>query len=135
MPSVVVETLDIDPASGATYIGDITKTNAFLGNASFDYIVCTEVLEHTLQPFNACAEMFRLVRPGGYLFLTVPYNFRIHGPRPDCWRFTPDGLRTLLSAFQIIELSAVETPGRPLMPIHYTVIAQRPATADLRTEA
>lgn len=122
---VTVETLDIDPGSGCTYIGDICCKNVLIADSSFDYIVCTEVLEHTLQPFAAADEMLRMLKPGGFLFLSVPFNFRIHGPLPDCWRFTEHGLRVLLREYHIVELNQVETEGRPLMPVHYTVVAQK----------
>lgn len=79
-----------------------------------------------MRPFDAANEIWRLLKPGGFLFLSVPFNFRIHGPLPDCWRFTEHGLRTLLKKFTILELNAIETPDRPLMPIHYTVVAQKP---------
>jgi SAM-dependent methyltransferase len=124
-PQVLVETLDIDPASGATYIADICEHNPAITDGAFDYVVCTEVLEHTLQPFAAVAEIHRILRPGGRLFLSVPFNLRIHGPLPDCWRFTEDGLRRLLHDFDILELDNVGTPDRPLMPIHYTAVAEK----------
>jgi SAM-dependent methyltransferase len=122
----VLETLDIDPLAGATYTADLCATNDHVPGERFDCIFCTEVLEHTVQPFDAVAELRRLLRPGGHLILTVPFNLRIHGPLPDCWRFTEHGLRALLRNFTDLELEAVETPDRPLMPIHYTVVAERP---------
>lgn len=125
--TITVETFDIDPNSGCTYIGDICKHNDFLPDNAYDYVVCTEVLEHTLKPFDAVNEIWRIIKPRGKLFLTVPFNFRIHGPLPDCWRFTEHGLRALLSRFIILELNILETPDRPLMPIHYTVVAQKPS--------
>lgn len=118
-----VKTLDIDPSSDADYIGDITKYNNKLRKQSFDIIVCTEVLEHTLNPFRAIEEIYRLLKPNGILILSVPFNFRIHGPLPDCWRFTEHGLRELLKKFVIIEICSTDTPGRNLMPIHYMVTA------------
>jgi SAM-dependent methyltransferase len=118
-----VETLDIDPNSGATYIADITKYNKFLQDESFDIIVCTEVLEHTLDPFSVIQEIFRLLKPSGVLLLSTPFNFRIHGPLPDCWRFTEHGLRELLKKFSTIKIEPVDTHGRDLMPIHYTMVA------------
>lgn len=124
--AIAVETLDIDAASGCTYIGDICAHNAFIADNTFDYVVCTEVLEHTLQPFHAVDEIRRILKPGGKLFLSVPFNFRIHGPLPDCWRFTEHGLRALLQDYEIVELNAVETVSRPLMPVHYTVVARKP---------
>ncbi|MBU2546875.1 MAG: class I SAM-dependent methyltransferase [Proteobacteria bacterium] len=125
-PRLKVETLDIDPLAGATHTGDLCRRNEAIEDGAFDCIVCTEVLEHTLQPFDAMAELHRMLAEGGLLFLSVPFNFRIHGPLPDCWRFTEHGLRVLLADFRILELEALETPDRPLMPVHYTVLARKP---------
>lgn len=123
--SIIIETLDINPESGCTHVGDICKHNSFIPDDTFDFVVCTEVLEHTLQPFHAADEILRILKPGGKLFLSVPFNFRIHGPLPDCWRFTEHGLRALLRDFEILELKALETDSRPLMPVQYTVVAQK----------
>jgi SAM-dependent methyltransferase len=61
-----VLTADIDEKSGADYIIDICKNNEkIIPPESFDCIVCTEVLEHTLNPFNAINEIYRLLRGGG----------------------------------------------------------------------
>lgn len=122
---IAIETFDIDPDSGCTYIGDICKTNHFLSKNAYDYVVCTEVLEHTLQPFDAVSEIRRVLKTGGFLFASTPFNFRIHGPLPDCWRFTEHGLRVLLKDFQILELNELRTQNRPLMPIQYTIVAQK----------
>jgi SAM-dependent methyltransferase len=125
-----ISTLDIDPASGATYIADLCACNhALVPNDWFDWVVCTEVLEHTLDPFAAAAEIYRVLKPGGRVFITTPFNFRIHGPLPDCWRFTEHGLRALLNRFVIESLEQIDTPGRDLMPIHYTVVAVKPLAA------
>lgn len=123
---VKVETLDINPLSGATHIGDLCQVNPVLADCSFDFVVCTEVLEHVLEPFRAVAEMLRLLKPSGLAFVSTPFNFRIHGPLPDCWRFTEHGLRALFRNFEIVSLEALETKDRFLMPIHYTLIARRP---------
>ncbi len=122
---ISIDTLDIDPNSRCTYIGDICQYNARIRDESYDYAVCTEVLEHTLQPFDAVDEIWRMMKPNGFVFITTPFNFRIHGPLPDCWRFTEHGLRALLKPFQILELKCIETLQRALMPVHYTVIAQK----------
>jgi len=122
----IVKTLDINPSSDADYIADICADNSTLiPDNTFDFVLCTEVLEHTLNPFRATEEIFRILKPDGLLFLSVPFNLRIHGPLPDCWRFTEHGLRALLTGFTILSLEEVATPGRDLMPIHYTVIAKK----------
>jgi SAM-dependent methyltransferase len=117
---------DIDPGAGCTYTGDICARNDAIDDGRFDWVVCTEVLDHVLDPFGAARELGRILRPGGLLFLSVPFDLRIHGPLPDWWRFTEHGLRAVLGGFAIEDLSPLENPDRPLMPVHYTVVARGP---------
>lgn len=124
--NVQIETLDIDPHSGATYIVDLCQCNQVIDSNRFDYVVCTEVLEHTLQPFEAVSSIYEALKPGGYAFVSTPFNFRIHGPLPDCWRFTEHGLRALFKKFDIVELSELQTQDRWLMPLQYTLVAKKP---------
>ena len=42
-------------------------------NASFDAVLCTEVLEHLPDPVRALDEMARLLRPGGTFIITAPF--------------------------------------------------------------
>lgn len=122
----IVETLDLDPESGANYIADLCERNeTVILEDTFDVVVCTEVLEHTLQPFKAVDEMRRILKPGGVVLVSTPFNFRIHGPLPDCWRFTEHGLRELFKDFEIIKLEQIDDKDRFLMPIHYTLIARK----------
>ena len=125
----IVETLDINPKSNATYIADLCRDNsAIISNQLFDVVVCTEVLEHVLNPFSAVSEILRILKPGGIVLVSTPFNFRIHGPLPDCWRFTEHGLRSLFnkeSGYKILELDSLEDPNRFLMPIHYSLCAKK----------
>jgi ubiquinone/menaquinone biosynthesis C-methylase UbiE len=41
-------------------------------DAHFEVVVCTEVIEHTVDPLRAIAELTRVLRPGGTLVVTVP---------------------------------------------------------------
>lgn len=121
-----VVTADIDKKSGADYIIDITSDNSgLIPDDTFDVVVCTEVLEHTLEPFRAADEMFRILKAGGFLLVSTPFNFRIHGPLPDCWRFTEHGIRALLAKFGSVAIDALEDKERILMPLHYTTVARK----------
>lgn len=121
-----VVTLDIDPKASATYTLDICQNNkSIIPDENFDYIVCTEVLEHVNDPFAAVSEIYRMLKQKGLLFVATPFNFRIHGPLPDYWRFTEHGLRLLLQKFKILKLKRLEAKNRWLMPIHYTVVAKK----------
>jgi len=119
-----IETLDIVNDHNPTYLGDITKFNDHIPDSSFDIICCLEVLEHTLNPFSAVVELRRLLKDGGYLLASAPLNWRIHGPIPDCWRFTEFGWRVLLKDFEIIEIDKLETPDRNLFPMKYNILAK-----------
>lgn len=125
-PHCHIETLDINPNLEPTYVADLCmKNDHLIPENSFDYILCTEVLEHTRNPFKAVDEVYRILKPGGYCFVTTPFNLRIHGPFPDCWRFTENGLMELFHAFNDIQISRLMSPGRHNMPIHYTLIGRK----------
>jgi len=47
-------------------------------DASFDAILCTEVLEHIPEPTKALDEFARLLKPGGKLVLTAPFASIVH---------------------------------------------------------
>jgi SAM-dependent methyltransferase len=49
-----------------------------LAAESFDRIVCTEVLEHTVDPDAILAEIARLLKPDGVAVVTVPNDPLIH---------------------------------------------------------
>jgi len=47
-------------------------------DASFDVVLCTEVLEHVPEPIEALREMSRILKPGGKLFITAPLGSSLH---------------------------------------------------------
>lgn len=47
-------------------------------DASFDVLLCTEVLEHVPEPIAVIREFGRILRPGGRLILTAPLGSGIH---------------------------------------------------------
>jgi ubiquinone/menaquinone biosynthesis C-methylase UbiE len=47
-------------------------------DASFDFIMCTEVLEHLPKPTDAIKEFNRLLKNGGMLILTAPFCSLTH---------------------------------------------------------
>ena len=120
----IVESLDLTDEYNPTFVGDITQTNTQIPDHSFECVVCMEVLEHTLDPFAAIREIRRILVDGGWVLLSSPLNFRIHGPIPDCWRFTEHGWKVLLKDFEIEKIDILETPDRFLFPVHYNILAK-----------
>ena len=119
-----IETLDIVPNYNPDIIGDLTKYNSHIEDSTYDIITCLEILEHTVDPFSAIKELRRICKHEGYILFSAPLNWRIHGPIPDCWRFTEFGWSVLLKDFDIIEIDKLETPDRNLFPIKYNILAK-----------
>lgn len=75
-------------------------------DASFDYLLCTEVLEHAEDPVALVAEMHRVLRPGGILVATVPFSARVHHAPYDFHRFTRFQAARMFSGFSRAEIEA-----------------------------
>jgi SAM-dependent methyltransferase len=71
---------------------------------SFDNVVCSQVLEHVFDPDRFCAELARILIPGGKLLLTVPFIWDEHEQPWDSRRYTSFGLRDLMekSGFKVL---------------------------------
>lgn len=88
-----------------------------LGNAchipfadgTFDTALCTDTLEHLEEPWQAIAEAFRVLKPGGYALYTVPFFWHLHEEPRDFYRFTKYGLRYLFekNKFEVVEIRAL----------------------------
>lgn len=68
----------------------------------FDIVICTQVLSYVEDPVQVIAEMHRVLRSPGYLFISVPaYCPQFFDER---WRFLRDGLQHLLDPFEQVEI-------------------------------
>ena len=87
-------------------LGDLERV-PFSGGA-FDFVLCTETLEHVRRPGSVLAELRRVLRPGGTLALSVPFLHPVHQAPHDYYRYTPFGLRHLLAeaGFEVEELTS-----------------------------
>lgn len=86
------------------------KTIDYVGKpkGKYDYILCTQVLEHVPEPVKIFQEFKRLLKPGGKVFLTTNFVYQLHMEPNDYWRFTEHGLRYLgeSAGFKIESLRA-----------------------------
>lgn len=80
-------------------------------SASLDTVFCTQVLEHVSHPWQVAAEIYRVLKPGGHLILTVPFFYFLHDEPYDYYRYTPHGVVQLFSPMNPL---VVTTVGGPL---------------------
>jgi SAM-dependent methyltransferase len=63
---------------------------------SYDGVICNQVLEHVFNPDQFLQEIFRVLKPGGKLLMTVPFVWDEHEQPWDYARYSSFGLRSLL---------------------------------------
>lgn len=95
--------MNVEPALRASFARVRELVDAFadaqeipFADASFDSVLCTEVLEHVADPAAVAREIRRVLRPGGRALLTVPFLAELHQVPYDFRRFTIFGIRRLL---------------------------------------
>lgn len=71
---------------------------------TFDHIDCDSVVEHSRNPWKLAANIERLLNPGGTLFVSVPFVWRIHAYPDDYWRMTPEAVRLLFPKIEWVSL-------------------------------
>src|SRR3989339_95280 len=77
------------------YVGDFNLGIQDISSESFDYILCTQVLEHMYDPKNVFIEFSRILKKDGLVFLTTHMVFDEHMEPHDYFRFTKYGLKSL----------------------------------------
>ena len=88
--------------------------------ASFDLIVCCQVLEHVDHPALAMKGLYDMIKPGGAVIITVPsmVGSPIHGAPHDTYRYTKHGL-TILAQDAGFNINVMKTRGNALTSIAY----------------
>lgn len=121
------KTLDVGSRKGrhSAYFPNNTSVDLFAENepdivadahalpfpeASFEIVLCIEVLEHVKDPKCVIDEMRRVLMPGGTLLLTTRFLFPIHEAPEDRYRFTHYVLRELCADFSSVMITPDTRP-------------------------
>jgi len=92
--SHAAEYVGVDVANPAAEL-EGTVESLPVPDASYDVVLCTQVLEHAEDPRRAVAELRRVVAPGGRV-LASTHGVQVYHPNPDdYWRWTHVGLERL----------------------------------------
>lgn len=82
-----------------------------LDSESADTITAFQVLEHIAEPEIFLRECHRILRPGGQMFITVPFMWQVHESPHDYYRFTRYGLEYLFGKAGFLHTSVHANTG------------------------
>jgi SAM-dependent methyltransferase len=77
-----------------------------LAVAEFDLVIAEQVFEHILHPDLGVRSVYQMLKPGGIFIIDTPFLLKFHPYPRDLYRWTEDGMRTLLEG---AGFSAIET--------------------------
>jgi SAM-dependent methyltransferase len=72
------------------------------GDGSVDGVLCEVVLEHVPDARGAIRELHRILRPGGELYVTIPFLWPYHASPHDYRRWTAAGVERDFAAFELV---------------------------------
>ncbi len=94
--------VDLHPFKTVDLIADITTLP--FRSESVDGVICKAALEHVRHPEQVIEEIRRILRPGGLVFIVVPFIVGFHAAPSDYHRWTLAGVEEcLMSGFRKIK--------------------------------
>lgn len=91
--------LDMAAGTGVDVVADLTRSIGPLREDHFALAICCSVLEHVEKPWRFAANLTRVIRPGGRLYMSVPWVWRYHAYPDDYFRFSHRGVMSLFDQF------------------------------------
>ena len=87
--------VNIDPAMEPTWQAQPGE-RLQIEDGVFDSCISMSTLEHVYDPKFLVSEMFRVLKPGGQVHVSVPWIFRFHGHPDDFTRASPSWWKTTM---------------------------------------
>lgn len=112
-------------------IGDAENLKGLIADNSQDLVMAIELLEHSEHYWNILAEMNRICKINGHIFITVPsFNYPKHEYPVDLWRIGPETLSSYFSK-PYYNLKKIETSGNEKTPWRTMIFAEKLANYDV----
>lgn len=103
---------DIDAGDGVDIVGDLTDQKFLkeLQSRNYNSVLCCNLLEHVPNRQEIATALLNVVKPGGFLIITVPNRFPYHG-HPIDTMFRPGiaGLQKLFPGTELVVGSLVKS--------------------------
>ena len=117
---------DIYSGEGVDVVGDAHQLSNYFPPNSIDAIFSVSVFEHLVFPWKVVLEINRVLKPGGYVYVSTHPTWPPHELPWDFWRYPVAGLTSLFiceTGFEIVSA----TEGLPCKP--YSLVTDPPTRA------
>lgn len=111
--------LDLVPHPGLDVIADAHHLP--FPDESFDAVFSNSALEHVIKPWVVAEEMTRVLKPGGRIYVQLPFLVPIHHEF-DFWRFTDRGIQSLFDGLTPVDQGVSGGPTCALAQFLYEYI-------------
>lgn len=109
-PGARIVCVDIDARPGVDLVADAHDLH-MVETGTVDLVMLLNVLEHVRDPQRVLAECERILKPGGIVWVDVPFMFPFHADPDDFWRFSDRGLEVACGRFEKIECTFLRGPA------------------------
>ena len=88
--------IDVEDGKGVDHVIDLSSKTLNIDEIGwekkFNTIHLHCILEHVADIFTFSKNIEKILKVGGFLYLTVPFSWKIHRIPIDMWRFTPQSI-------------------------------------------
>lgn len=122
-PGSKIVCVDLYPGPGVDVVADAHDLH-MVADGSADCVVAVGLLLHCRFPQQVVDEFYRILKPGGVLYLNAPFVF-VHSEHPDVYfHFTYEGLQVLCRAFEHIQSGFNRGPASSMchLLIHFCAL-------------
>ncbi|MEO5378023.1 MAG: class I SAM-dependent methyltransferase [Magnetococcus sp. DMHC-6] len=115
--------VDIEERLGVDLVADAHNMPMVTDN-SVDCVLCVSLLEHVRYPQKVMKEIFRILKPGGILYINVPFVFPFHADPDDFYRFSYKGIAILCEDFDCIDCGFNRGPASTMhhLLVHFMAL-------------
>lgn len=104
--------MDVNPNMNVDIVADASHLP--FKNSAFTLVICRFVLEHVEDPITVVSEIYRVLKPGGIIYIDMPFLNPMHNSPADYSRLTVIGLKKLMINFKEIETGISMGPASAL---------------------
>jgi len=117
-------TFDVKDGNGVDYVGDAHKmAENFQWFGRWSFIICTNLLEHVRRPWVVAEQIYKIMKPGGIVVATVPWEYPPHPDPVDMWRMSEGALQSLFNPYFIMQATGSKFVPMPLVSYEISVYA------------